>query len=421
MKHIKTILVVSALTLLGAAVTACEDEYNIPPVVKPPVVIPDPDPDPDTRPGDEYFGDFPAKCDPEMLGVEFCERFITVRHSYWGNINSDYTANHITYPDVCTWLGALWFAEKSGNDKLWDRLADKFDLLFTTEVKLQPDLNTTADNKVDYYVFGAIPLYIYQRRKDNKYLELGLKYADGQYTLPANPTAAQRSWHDQGYSWQTRLWIDDMFMITALQMQAFLATGNSKYMKRAAAGMVLYLERLQKTNGLFYHATTTPFYWARGNGWMAVGMTEVLRLMPQTSEYSYYRLRISEGYKKMMAGLLQYQTADGMWTQLIDKASEPDMWKETSGSAMFTYAFIEGVKNGWLDGESYGPAARKAWITLQTYLTDQYDIREVCEGTGEKNSYEWYRDRRRWVGDMHGQAGMLWSARALIYAPETEE
>jgi len=29
---------------------------------------------------------------------------------------------------------------------------------------------------------------------------------------------------------------------------------------------------------------------------------------------------------------------------------------------MFVYAFIEAVRNGWLDEATYGSAARKAWV-----------------------------------------------------------
>ena len=169
---------------------------------------------------------------------------------------------------------------------------------------------------------------------------------------------------------------------------------------------------------MFFHAPSAPFFWGRGNGWMAVGMTEVLRILPQDSKYDEYRDKIMEGYKKMMEGLFRYQIADGMWGQLIDNMSS---WKETSGTAMFTYAFITGVKNGWLDKEKYGAAARKAWLSLLTYLTDDYDLRNVCEGTGERNNYQYYLDRKRLTGDLHGQAALLWCAYALTNSTETKE
>jgi rhamnogalacturonyl hydrolase YesR len=364
--------------------------------------------DPDTLSYD--LDSFPNGSKPEEIGIKLTERFLQTPHSYWGNVSTDKTADHITYPDVCAWLGALWFAQKVGNEDLYNKLVGKFELLLTVEKNLQPSLTPSAGNKVDYYVFGALPLEIYKRNKDIRYKELGLKYADGQWSLPTNATQAQKDWHNGGYSWQTRLWIDDMFMITALQAQAYLATGDEKYIERAAREMVLYLDRLQRDNGLFYHAASAPFFWVRGNGWMAVGMTEVLRMLPANSRYDTYRERILEGYRKMMEGLLRYQIYDGMWGQLIDNMSS---WKETSGTAMFTYAMITGVRNGWLDKVKYGTAARKAWLSLLKYLSGDYNIRNVCEGTGEKNDYQYYLNRKRLTGDLHGQAALLWCAFAL--------
>ncbi|MDR2627311.1 MAG: glycoside hydrolase family 88 protein [Dysgonamonadaceae bacterium] len=353
---------------------------------------------------------FPEDADPEEIGVKLTEHFIQTPHSYWGNINSSNTPDHITYPDVCAWLGALWFTQTVGNDDLYNQLVDRFDLLFTTEKHLQPSLTPSAANKVDYYVFGAIPLEIYLRKKESRYLDLGMKYADGQWTLPSNATQAQKDWHESGYSWQTRLWVDDMFMITALQNQAFLATGEEQYIDRTAREMVLYLDRLQRSSGLFYHAPSAPYFWGRGNGWFAVGMVEVLRRLPQDERYSDCRERILQAYRKMMDTLRRYQMKDGMWGQLVDDLSS---WKETSASAMFTYAMITGVKNGWLDRETYGAVARKGWLALLTYLDDDHNLRNVCEGTGERNDYQYYINRKRLTGDLHGQASLLWCASAL--------
>lgn len=381
-------------------------------------VEPEPEPGPDVKKDSMAYdlSNFPEGSQPEKIGIKLTERFLQTKHSFWGNINSQYTADHITYPDVCAWLGAFWFTKATKNDTLYNALVDKFEPLFTTDNHLQPDLNTTAANKVDYYVFGAVPLEIYTRKKESRYKDLGMKYADGQWTLPSKATQSQKDWYADGYSWQTRLWIDDMFMITALQAQAYLATEDEKYIERTAREMVLYLDRLQRNNGLFFHAPDAPFFWARGDGWMAVGMTEVLRILPKEARYNVYRERIMKGYQQMMTTLLKYQMPDGMWGQLIDNMSA---WKETSGSAMFTYAMITGVKNGWLDKEKYGTAARKAWLTLLTYLDANYDIRNVCEGTGAKNDYQYYLDRRRWTGDLHGQAALLWCAAALSAPAKT--
>jgi rhamnogalacturonyl hydrolase YesR len=222
---------------------------------------------------------------------------------------------------------------------------------------------------------------------------------------------ADRQWSDptpDGLTSETRFWIDDMFMITALQVQAYRATGDAKYIDRAALEMVAYLEKLQQPNGLFYHAQDVPFFWGRGDGWIAAGMAELLRSLPQDHPR---RARILEGYRKMMQSLLQFQGKDGTWRQLID---HEEAWPETSSTGMFTFAMVTGVKNGWLDAKTYGPAARRAWLALIGYIDQHADTTSVCAGTNKLNDLNYYLTRPRMTGDFHGQAPVLWSASALL-------
>jgi unsaturated rhamnogalacturonyl hydrolase len=170
----------------------------------------------------------------------------------------------------------------------------------------------------------------------------------------------------------------------------------------------LYLDTIQLENGLFYHSPEAHYSWGRGNGWMAVGMAELLRILPKDNPD---RDRIMMGYKKMMESLLKYQAEDGMWRQIID---DPESWKETSCTAMFTYAMITGVKNKWLNKKIYYSAAKKGWIKLIDYLNDDNELTEVCAGTNIKNSREHYMNRPRIVGDLHGQAPLIWCAAALM-------
>jgi unsaturated rhamnogalacturonyl hydrolase len=243
-----------------------------------------------------------------------------------------------------------------------------------------------------------VPLEIGLQTKDQRFLIEGKKWADRQWE---NPQA-------DGLSSETRYWIDDMYMLTILQLEAYRATGDKMYLDRDAKEMVSYLAKLQQPNGLFFHAQDVPFYWGRGDGWVAAGMAEMLRSLPAGHPQ---RPAILAGYKKMMAALLKYQGKDGMWRQLID---QDDAWPEASSSAMFSFAMITGVKNGWLDGASYGPAARKAWIAAVGYVDQNKDVTQVCEGTNKENDRAYYLARKRRTGDFHGQAPMLWAASALM-------
>jgi len=348
------------------------------------------------------FKNLPIGKSPQEIGLKLSEVFINSSHGFY---NAPNTKPHIPYFEVCNWYGALTFSALTNNDNLRKRLVERFIPLFGKDSSLLP-----IPDHVDYTVFGTIPFEIFLQTKDSAYFKLGIFYADRQWAAPEGPRIIPESYtfYRAGYSWQTRLWLDDMYMITEIQTQAYRATGNKKYIERAAKEMDLYLDKLQKPNGLFYHAADAPFYWGRGNGWMAAGMADLLRVLPkQNLNYK----RIMSGYKLMMSSLLKYQTEDGMWRQLIDDTAA---WKETSCTGMFTYAMITGVKNGWLDKKIYETAALKGWIALTGYINDKGEVTDICEGTGAKNDRQYYFDRKKVTGDFHGQAPVLWCASALL-------
>ena len=336
------------------------------------------------------FRSWPAGSSPQEIGAKVANRFLQLPHRLTTNQAEQ---PYIDYPESVAWYGALTFADLTENSELTSQLRKRFDPLFGDDAKLIP-----IPKHVDLTVFGAVPLQIYIDTKQQKYLDLGKSMADRQW---ADPTP-------DGLTNQTRFWIDDMYMITLVEVQAYRATNNAKYLDRAALEMTAYLDKLQQPNGLFYHAPDVPFFWGRGNGWVAAGMAELLRSMPKNHPR---RRRILDGYHKMMVSLLKYQGRDGMWRQLID---HPESWPETSSTGMFTFAMVTGVKNGWLDKKTYAPAARKAWLALVTYLEPNGDIRDVCEGTGKKNDYQYYMDRKRITGDLHGEAPLLWTASAFL-------
>jgi unsaturated rhamnogalacturonyl hydrolase len=348
------------------------------------------------------LGSWPPGSSPLEVGKRVAEHYV---ESPYGNFGRTTPPKSITYPETCTWYGALTFARLSGDTALQGELVRRFEPLLNERRDLIP-----VPDHVDLTVFAVVPLELYIQTREPRYLRIGKEMADKQWGEPFGARANDECWdyYRKGLSWQTRMWIDDMFMITAAQAQAYRATGDRIYIDRAAKEMVVYLDELQQPNGLFYHAPDVPFFWGRGNGWVAAGMSELLRSLPEDSPD---RARIMEGYRTMMFSLLKYQGDDGMWRQLID---HPESWQETSCTGMFTFAMITGVKSGWLDETVYGPAARKGWLGLIKYIDGNADIHEVCEGTGKKNDLQYYLDRKRNVGDFHGQAPILWCASALL-------
>lgn len=333
----------------------------------------------------DYFSNWPEGRSPLEVGKSLSEHFVASPHQN----------GSIGYHEVGAWYGALEFARLTGDAGLRDRLIRRFDPLLPggSETKW-----IGTRKHVDDEIFGTVPLEIAIQTKDPKYLAYGLHYADQQWEDP----------QPDGLSRETRYWIDDMYMLTILQLEAYRASGDRKYLDRDALEMVSYLDKLQQPNGLFYHAPDVPYYWARGDGWVAAGMAEILRDLPADHPQ---RARIMTGYKLMMGTLLKYQGKDGMWRQVID---HEEAWPESSSSAMFTFAMITGVKNGWLDAATFGPAARRGWIAVTGYIDQNDDVTNVCEGTAKQNDLEYYLERKRRTGDFHGQASVLWAADALL-------
>ncbi|MBO4447609.1 MAG: glycoside hydrolase family 88 protein [Bacteroidales bacterium] len=362
-----------------------------------------------------------ANYSPNLIGERIIRQFLTADPMAYApkGFNGPYKVgkgNSVHYAVSSLWANALQFAAKTGNKQLEQALIEKFEPFYN---ELRPVLN--RDDHVDFSIFGIVPLEIFLHNGDRRAYGMGMHYANHQWEVPTGnpdpsdgtapgnlPLDEQMALLEQGYSPQTRFWIDDMYMISSLQKQAFLVTGEFSYIDRAAREMLLYMQKLQREDGLFYHAPDVPFYWGRGDGWMAAALPQLLSVLPQ--DHPCF-VPLMESYRKMMRSLLKYQHADGLWGQLVD---DPDIWPETSCTAMFTYAFFEGIRHGWLEESTYGATARKAWRALCARLDSYANISDVCIGTSRKNSRDWYLGRARINGDPHGQAAMLWICNAII-------
>lgn len=331
---------------------------------------------------------WPEEKSPETIAKLVTEELLS-RDGFMMYKTPDVRGVH--YAEACTAFGAARLAGLLEDTATLNRLSNRYWKVFMDSIE-----NTA--NHVDVNVYGIVPLELFMQGQDSAFLRQGMHLADIQWqdTLP------------NGLTSQTRFWIDDLWMIGSLQLQAYRVTGNPKYLDNATKEIGPYLDKLQQPNGLFFHGDHGPFHWGRGNGWVAAGIAHVLSELPP--DHEHYP-KIAEGYKKMMAALLKYQTADGMWRQLVDKESS---WKETSCTGMFGYAMIVGVKKGILPEKDYKEAYQKAWLSLTDYLQEDGKITEVCVGTGQSTDENFYLERPRVTGDFHGQAPILWFAYELL-------
>jgi unsaturated rhamnogalacturonyl hydrolase len=104
-----------------------------------------------------HFDAWPAGTSPQEVGKRVAERFVVAPHPNFGRTNPP---NSITYPETCTWYGALTFAQLSGDKGLTRKLVARFEPLFGDEKKLIP-----RPAHVDATVFGSVPLELHLQTK----------------------------------------------------------------------------------------------------------------------------------------------------------------------------------------------------------------------------------------------------------------
>ena len=331
---------------------------------------------------------FPEEKDPELISRQVIDDLLSRPDFMMYNTG---TVRAVHYAEACAGFGAVRLAGFLNDEERLKALSDRYMRVLDEEIE-----NTA--NHVYVNVYGILPLEVYRHKKEKRFLDQGLNLAIGQWEKPL----------PDGLTSQTRYWIDDIWMIASLQIQAYRTTGELVYLERAALETDSYIQKLQQPNGLFYHGENAPFYWGRGNGWVAAGFAELLSELPESN--THYA-PILAGYRKMMNALLEYQSADGMWHQLIDNKNS---YKETSSTAMFGYAMTIGSKKGILKGEAYRDAYLKAWNSLTDYINEEGKISNVCVGTPKSDDVIFYLNRPTVTGDLHGQAPVLWFAYSLL-------
>ena len=205
-------------------------------------------------------------------------------------------------------------------------------------------------------------------------------------------------------------WSDDFFLGTIAAVRA----GDPEGLAAAVRLVTTYAARLQQPDGLFHHDAGAPAAWGRGNGFGALGLSELLTVLPADHPE---RVAVLDIHGRHLAGMRARQAPDGMWRQVVD---EPGSYRETSVTAMTLTAMARGIRLGWLD-ESYRPAVERAWRALLAHVLEDGTLVDVCIGTGAGPTRRYYLDRPAVNGaDDRGGAMVLGAALEYHYLLEAD-
>ena len=211
------------------------------------------------------------------------------------------------------------------------------------------------------------------------------------------------------------LWLDDMFMGVPTLAYLGKATGERRYYDDAARQVLQFSKRMFNPRlGIYMHgyvegARDHPeFHWARANGWAVMAMVEVLDVLPR--DHKDHAAVLAQ-LRAHIHGLAAYQTKEGFWHQLIDRA---DTYQETSATAIYAYAIARAVNRGYVDAAAYGPMANLAWNAVAGKVLANGQIEGICVGTGMAFDPAFYAFRPTSVKAAHGYGPALLAGAEII-------
>lgn len=227
-------------------------------------------------------------------------------------------------------------------------------------------------------------------------------------------------WHKAIYPHQ--IWLDGLYMGQPFYME-YDATFNGGKNKDDIYNQFFNVEKLIKDpeTGLYYHcfdSTKTAFwadkntglsknFWLRSLGWFSMAMLDTLNKAPDRGSDNWNHLK--QMFINLQDSMLKVQDKSGMWYQVPNYPDRVDAkgrknYLETSGTAIFAYSLLKGMRTGILTDNKYKEAGVKAFNGIcDTYLnTDsgKLSLGGICLVAGlgpEKNkrrdgTFEYYMD-----------------------------
>jgi len=211
------------------------------------------------------------------------------------------------------------------------------------------------------------------------------------------------------------MWADDTFMSCPFLVRLGLLKQDNRYFQEVANQLrgfknKLWMEDKKLFSHIFFKAEAVKnrVAWGRGNGWVFVTLSDVLRYIPDGIDG---KDELTELFKKFAEGVIEHQDECGLWHQVITRK---DSYLETSCSAMFIIGLCRGIKSGLLDKKYAGNIHRAYKGLLELKIDEQGNIYDVCKGSSNSMNDEYYVNLGVITNDDHG-TGIILTAFSEMY------
>lgn len=270
-------------------------------------------------------------------------------------------AHPVMLPTDRNWERSTWY---TGVMEDWKATHDTtfFDQALDWGKQNQWQVGTERENGANRLFCSETWLELYLARKNQAMIGPTVVFLA---TPDPNSPAGAKRWylhHDMPY-------VDSLYGASALAMLT-RATRDRKYLVIMRSFFDDVTDELwDKDAGLYYRdptfigkrtASDKKIFWSRGNGWAFAGLARILEYLPADDPDRPKYLAI---YCRMALELMKRQSADGFWRANLDDPKDlPN--PESSGTALFCFAFAWGINHNVLDRREYLPATQKAFAAL---------------------------------------------------------
>lgn len=313
---------------------------------------------------------------------------------------------------------------KTKNDKYFAFIKEITDQLIEPNGQIKG--YTIEEYNLDQINTGKILISLYNTTGEIKY-EKAIKLLHTQ--MKNHPrTSGGGFWHKKIYPYQ--MWLDGLYMAAPF-LAEFAKTFDEPELFDEVARQILLIEKQTRDpfTGLLYHAWDenreqrwadqetgcSPHFWGRAMGWFAMAMVDVLDYLP--IDHSQRR-EIIGVFTRMAGSLAAFQDkSSGLWYQILDQGGREGNYPETSGSCMFIYAILKGVRMNYLE-KSFTEVARKGYegVIHKLIEIDGQGLVKLhnicgCAGLGgnpyRDGSYEYYTGEKIKINDPKGVAPFI--------------
>lgn len=301
---------------------------------------------------------------------------------------------------------------------------------------VRPDASVLTYRKDKYnidHICPGRPLFeIYRRTGEERYRQVIDTLYQQLREHPRNDDGG--FWHKQTYPHQ--MWLDGLYMGEPFYAEYAVRNLSGEAYEGAVKDIVNQFVRVAEhtydpATGLYRHAadvsremfwcdkTTgqSAHAWGRALGWYAMAIVETLQYL-DVDDTTRPMVEILNHIYEVLPKYAD--PATGMWYQVLDQPGRAGNYLESTGSVMFVYAQLKGVRLGYLPAEQGPDAMRSYEKFVERFVKENPDgtisITDCCAvaGLGGKQmrsgTFEYYISEPVIDNDCKGVGPFIWAS-----------